>query len=138
MRRSSGMWWRSNYPDLTTVRLAELEGAIGRVELAILRGSPNPDAAARFAHYFASSDRGLSFLRKSGFTHVADGKPWRGLAGRDSRIGSDRGFYLALAVLGGSYVLLIVGLLVADVVYTRPDQLRADAVRPAWSARRSD
>lgn len=43
---------------------------------------------------------------------------------RRSGIGSDRGFYLALAVLGGSYVLLIIGLLVADVVYTKPDQVR--------------
>ena len=38
--------------------------------------------------------------------------------------GADRGFYLALTVLGGSYVLLVVGLLVADAVYTRPDQVR--------------
>jgi molybdate transport system substrate-binding protein len=67
-----------NYPNLVTVRLPELEGAIGRVELAILRGSPNPDAAARFARYVASSDRGLSLLRKSGFTHVADGSRWPG------------------------------------------------------------
>ena len=55
-----------NYPDLTTVRLAELEGAIGRVELAVLRGSPNPDAATRFARYVGSSDRGLSLLREGG------------------------------------------------------------------------
>jgi molybdate transport system substrate-binding protein len=67
-----------NFPNLTTSRIAELEGAIGRVELAVMRGSPNPDAAARFARYVASSDRGLSFLRKSGFTHVADGSPWPG------------------------------------------------------------
>ena len=38
--------------------------------------------------------------------------------------GSDRGFYLALAILGGSYVLLVVGLLVADLVYARPDVIR--------------
>lgn len=43
---------------------------------------------------------------------------------RDRAIGNDRGFFLALAVLGGSYVVLIVGLLVADLAYTRPDQLR--------------
>ena len=66
-----------NYPDLPTVRLAELEGAIGRVELAVLRGSPNPDAAARFARYVGSSDRGLSFLSKAGFKDVSDGEPWR-------------------------------------------------------------
>src|SRR5437868_13780352 len=39
-------------------------------------------------------------------------------------VGSDRGFYLALAVLGGSYVLLVIGLLAADAAYTRPDQVR--------------
>jgi molybdate transport system permease protein len=38
--------------------------------------------------------------------------------------GSDRGFHLALAVLGGSYVLLVVGLLLADVLYTHPGQIR--------------
>jgi molybdate transport system permease protein len=42
-----------------------------------------------------------------------------------SETGSDRGFHLALAVLGGSYVLLVVGLLVADVLYTNPGQIRA-------------
>ena len=39
--------------------------------------------------------------------------------------GSDRWFYTVLAVLGGSYVLLIVGLLAADVQYTSPGQVRA-------------
>jgi molybdate transport system permease protein len=38
--------------------------------------------------------------------------------------GSDRWFYLALAVLGGSYVLLIVALLVADLLFTTPGQIR--------------
>jgi len=38
--------------------------------------------------------------------------------------GSDRGFYFALAVLGGSYVLLLVVLIVGDAAYTRPDQVR--------------
>jgi molybdate transport system permease protein len=39
--------------------------------------------------------------------------------------GSDRGFYLAFAVLGGSYVLLVVGLLLADFLYAQPGQIRA-------------
>jgi len=38
--------------------------------------------------------------------------------------GTDRGFYFALAVLGGSYVLLVIALLVGDAAYTRPDQVR--------------
>ena len=67
-----------NYPDLTTARLPELEGAIGRVELAVLRQSPNPEGAGRFVQYVASSDRGLSYFRKAGFSGVMEGTPWNG------------------------------------------------------------
>jgi molybdate transport system substrate-binding protein len=67
-----------NYPDLVTVRLPELEGAIGRVELAVLNRSPNREAADRFARFVGASDAGLTFLRKAGFKNVADGIPWRG------------------------------------------------------------
>ncbi len=38
---------------------------------------------------------------------------------------SDRGFFTAFAILGGSYVLLIVSLLVADVLFTSIDSIRA-------------
>jgi molybdate transport system permease protein len=38
--------------------------------------------------------------------------------------GSDRGFYLALSVLGGSYLALVIGLLLADLLYTNPGQIR--------------
>ena len=37
---------------------------------------------------------------------------------------SDRLFYLAFALLGGSYVLLIVALLAGDLLYTSPGELR--------------
>jgi molybdate transport system permease protein len=37
---------------------------------------------------------------------------------------TDRGFYLLLAILGGSYVLLIFGLLVADAVYAQPKHIQ--------------
>jgi len=37
---------------------------------------------------------------------------------------SDRPFYLALTLLGGSYVLLIVALLVGDLAYTSPGDIR--------------
>jgi len=67
-----------NYPELAVVRFRELEGAIGRVELAVLAESPNPNAAGRFARYIASSDRGLSHLRRFGFSEVEPGAPWRG------------------------------------------------------------
>jgi molybdate transport system substrate-binding protein len=65
------------YPDLAMFRLPELAGAEGRVELALLNGSPNPDAAARFARYTSASDRGLRYFRKEGFQQVVEGKPWR-------------------------------------------------------------
>lgn len=38
--------------------------------------------------------------------------------------GSDRGFYFALAILGGGYVLLVLALLVADLMFTSPGQIR--------------
>lgn len=67
-----------NFPDLSVIRLPELAGAIGRVELAVLTDSPNPDGASRFARFIASSDRGLAQLKKSGFSDVEPGMPWRG------------------------------------------------------------
>jgi molybdenum ABC transporter molybdate-binding protein len=65
-----------NYPELTTVRVGELEGAIGRVELALLAAAPNPSGALRLAQYTTASDRGLAQFRTSGFTDVAAGSPW--------------------------------------------------------------
>src|SRR5262249_17179954 len=43
----------------------------------------------------------------------------------DQRPNSDRLFFLALALLGGSYVALIVALLAADVAFTTPGHLLA-------------
>ncbi|MCI0702725.1 MAG: molybdenum ABC transporter permease, partial [Planctomycetia bacterium] len=45
--------------------------------------------------------------------------------------GSDRGFYFALVILGGMYVLLIVALLVADVLFTSPGSIR-DTLREPY------
>jgi molybdenum ABC transporter molybdate-binding protein len=66
----------ANYPELVTVRLPELDGAVGRVEIAVLSTSSNPEAARRFARYFAASDRGMSHLRKAGFTDLEPGPAW--------------------------------------------------------------
>jgi molybdate transport system permease protein len=41
------------------------------------------------------------------------------------RVGSDLPFLAGLGVLGGTYVLLIVGMLIADASYTSPDHLWA-------------
>ena len=65
----------ARYPDLTVVRLQELDGAVGQVALAVLR-SAEPVAAKRFANYIAASDKGISILRKFGFNDVEHGKPW--------------------------------------------------------------
>jgi molybdate transport system substrate-binding protein len=59
-----------NYPELATIQIPELEGAIGRVELAVLAHAPNAAAAGRFARYMASSNGGLARLRKFGLMEV--------------------------------------------------------------------
>jgi molybdate transport system substrate-binding protein len=71
----------ANYPDLTVVRLPELDGATGRVELAVLRSAPVSPAAHHFARYVAASDRGLSHFRTAGFTDLEPGPAWADRAG---------------------------------------------------------
>ena len=66
----------ANYPDLTTVRVPELDGAIGRIELAVLASSPDPVGARRLARYTAASDRGSLQFRNLGFSDVESGSPW--------------------------------------------------------------
>lgn len=66
----------SNYPELAVVRLPELDGAIGRVVLAILRSSRSPAEAAKFVRYISAGDRGMLFFRKFGFSELESGKPW--------------------------------------------------------------
>lgn len=66
----------ANFPDLVAVRLPELDGAVGRVELAILTTAANPSAARRFARYVAAGDRGLAEFRKIGFADVEPGPAW--------------------------------------------------------------
>jgi molybdate transport system substrate-binding protein len=65
-----------NYPKLTTVRVAELDGAVGSVQLAVLGQAPEPAAARSLARYTAAGDRGLLQFRKAGFTEVEAGIPW--------------------------------------------------------------
>jgi molybdate transport system substrate-binding protein len=65
-----------NYPELAAVRVPELDGATGRVEVAVLKQSSNLAGARRFARYIAASDRGLVVLRESGFSEVEAGRSW--------------------------------------------------------------
>lgn len=66
----------ANYPELVVVRLSELDGAVGRVEVAVLTTSTDPEAARRFARFLAASDRGMSHLRKAGFSDLEPGPKW--------------------------------------------------------------
>jgi len=54
------------------VRVPELDGAVGRVELAVLASAPDPVAARRFAEYVAG-EKSLSLFRKFGFADVLPG-----------------------------------------------------------------
>lgn len=65
-----------NYPDLVVVRLPELDGATGRVELAVLATSRDRTAAYRFARFFAAADRGMTHLRAAGFADLEPGPAW--------------------------------------------------------------
>lgn len=71
----------AGYPDLAVVRLPELDGAVGRVELAVLKSAPDPAAARRFARYVTASDRGQVRFRRIGFSDLEPGRPWSDPAG---------------------------------------------------------
>jgi len=66
----------ANYPTLTVVKLPELEGATGRVELAVLNFTADREAAYRFARFVRSSDRGQKAFRAAGFLDLEPGTPW--------------------------------------------------------------
>ena len=70
-----------SYPHLAVVTIPELDGAVGKVELAILAAAPDVGAARRFARYISASDRGLSHFRKAGFADVEPGAPWADAGG---------------------------------------------------------
>jgi molybdate transport system substrate-binding protein len=64
------------YPELTVVRVPELEKAIGRVELVVLNSAKDQSGAWRFARYITATEKGLVLFRKYGFTDVEPGSPW--------------------------------------------------------------
>ena len=51
--------------------------------------------------------------------------------GRGLRVGSDTPFFVGLVVLGSTYVLLLLAMLVADLFYTSTDHVLAALARPA-------
>ena len=60
------------YKGQSVLAVAELEGVNGRIELAVLKQSRDPDSALKFAHYVTASDHGLLRFREFGFRVVGD------------------------------------------------------------------
>ncbi|HWG44577.1 MAG TPA: molybdate ABC transporter substrate-binding protein [Gemmataceae bacterium] len=74
----AGIVWDSvvrQMPALEMVALPELSSATAHVAVGVLKGSPQPMAALRFARYLAAHDRGANHFRKAGFTPV-EGDRW--------------------------------------------------------------
>jgi molybdenum ABC transporter molybdate-binding protein len=74
----AGIVWNATvaqFPELEAVPLPQFDGATAHISLAILKSSPQPTAALRFARYLAARDRGLPELVHNGFA-VVDGDPW--------------------------------------------------------------
>ena len=61
----------AHYPGQTTLAVPELDGVVGRVEVAVLKQSRDPAEALRFARYLAAPDHGLVRFREHGFRTVA-------------------------------------------------------------------
>lgn len=64
-------------PGLAVVRLPELNAAVGRVELAVLR-SAGAEAAGHFVRYVRAADRGQAHFRAAGFTDLEPASAWDG------------------------------------------------------------
>lgn len=60
----------ANYPSLAMVKLPDLEGAIGSVEIALLRSATDPEPARRFIR-FVKDEPGRKAFRAAGFTELA-------------------------------------------------------------------
>ncbi len=60
----------ANYPTLTVVRLKELDGAVGTVEIAVLQSATDPDAARRFVQFVRAAEHGQKAFRAAGFTDL--------------------------------------------------------------------
>ncbi len=57
-----------NYPGQTVLNPPELAGVVGRVEVAVLAQSADPDAARAFARYLTDPEHGMKSFRAAGFT----------------------------------------------------------------------
>jgi molybdate transport system substrate-binding protein len=73
----AGVVWDAvafQYPDLTTLKLVELDAVTANVQIAVLQSSANPAMARQFARYCASPDEGLVHFRRQGFSEVVEGE----------------------------------------------------------------
>ncbi len=60
----------------TVLIVPELDGVDGRIEVAVLKQSRDPEVARRFARYIAASDRGLVHFREFRFLVEDKGDVW--------------------------------------------------------------
>ncbi len=65
----------AQYPDVDSVPVPELKGAIGKITIGVLQRTKQPTQALRFARYLGARDRGLLVFAKWGYTPAA-GDPW--------------------------------------------------------------
>jgi len=59
-----------NYPALAAIKVPELDGAIGHVDVALLAHSAHREGAEQFLAYLTSPEKGLARFREGGFTDV--------------------------------------------------------------------
>jgi ABC-type molybdate transport system substrate-binding protein len=74
----AGFLWdatAAQYPELETVKLPELEAAVGHISVSVLSSTKQPTAALRFARYLGASDRGLKEFARQHFQPV-EGDDW--------------------------------------------------------------
>ena len=73
----AGILWDAlsrQYPDLDFVPLPVLTNIQSRIAVAVLRTSPQPAAALRFAKYLGARDKGLKQFQQDGYEAVEGGE----------------------------------------------------------------
>ncbi|MCE9567840.1 MAG: molybdate ABC transporter substrate-binding protein [Planctomycetes bacterium] len=76
------------YKEQTVLTVPELDGVEGRVEMAVLNQTRDPEAARRFARYVAASDRGLVRFREFKFRVEENASTWAD--GRTADVGGTK------------------------------------------------
>lgn len=74
----AGILWDAlsrQYPELDFLAVPVFTNIQGRIAVAVLRASPQPAAAMRFAKYLGARDKGLKQFRQDGYETV-EGEEW--------------------------------------------------------------